>query len=72
MVFSEMGDGMAAAFASPTDGIDAAVTAQLGLGASEWGETGPLRVRMGLHAGTGALLAARSVREPARSTGAPG
>ncbi len=49
VVFSEMGDGMAAAFASAGEAVAAALDAQLGLGACEWGETGPLRARMGLH-----------------------
>jgi class 3 adenylate cyclase len=55
MVFSEMGDGMAAAFASAGDALAAVLDAQLGLGSFEWGATGPLRARMGLHAGEGAL-----------------
>jgi predicted ATPase/class 3 adenylate cyclase len=55
VVVSEMGDGMAAAFASAGDAVAAGLDAQLGLGACEWGETGPLRARMGLHAGEGAL-----------------
>jgi predicted ATPase/class 3 adenylate cyclase len=55
VVFSEMGDGMAAAFASAGDAVAAGLNAQLGLGASEWGETGPLRARMGVHAGEGEL-----------------
>lgn len=55
VVFSEMGDGMAAAFASPSDAIAAVVEAQLGLGSFDWGVTGPLRARMGLHAGEGVL-----------------
>jgi predicted ATPase/class 3 adenylate cyclase len=55
VVFSEMGDGMAAAFASAGDAVAAGLDAQLGLGACEWGETGPLRARMGLHAGEGEL-----------------
>jgi predicted ATPase/class 3 adenylate cyclase len=53
VVFSEMGDGIAAAFASAADAVAAGLDAQLGLGACEWGETGPLRARMGLHAGEG-------------------
>jgi predicted ATPase/class 3 adenylate cyclase len=53
IVFSEMGDGMAAVFASPIAGIEGAVAAQLGLADHEWGKVGPLRARMGLHAGEG-------------------
>ena len=55
VVFSEMGDGMAAAFASAGDALAAVLDAQLGLGSFEWGETGPLRARMGLHTGEGDL-----------------
>jgi predicted ATPase len=50
-VFSTMGDGMGAVFAGPEDGIAAAVAAQLALDRQSWSETGPLRVRMALHAG---------------------
>ena len=38
-------------FANATDAVDAAVAAQLALQAEVWGETGPLRVRMGVHTG---------------------
>jgi predicted ATPase/class 3 adenylate cyclase len=55
VVYSEMGDGMAAVFGSPSDAVAAAIEAQLGLSAHEWGPTGPLRARVGLHAGEGAL-----------------
>jgi predicted ATPase/tetratricopeptide (TPR) repeat protein len=55
VVFSEMGDGMAAAFGSAGDAVSAAIGAQLGLGTHDWGTTGPLRARMGLHSGEGAL-----------------
>src|ERR1700730_16245798 len=46
LVFSEMGDGIAAAFASASDAVAAAIEAQLGLGAEAWGEVGDLRARM--------------------------
>ncbi len=55
VVFSEMGDGMAAVFASPGAAIEGAVAAQLGLADHDWGVIGPLRARMGLHAGEGEL-----------------
>ena len=55
VVYSEMGDGMVAVFNSPTDGIDAAVAAQMGLADHDWGSIGPLRARMGLHVGEGQL-----------------
>jgi predicted ATPase/class 3 adenylate cyclase len=45
------GDGAHAAFARASDAIGAAVDAQLGLQRADWGDTGPLRVRMGLHSG---------------------
>ena len=35
-----------------TEAIEAAVAARVGLGMGVWRETGPLRARMGLHAGT--------------------
>ena len=57
VVYSEMGDGMAAVFASPGDAIEGAVAAQLGLADHEWGVIGPLRARMGLHVGEGELRA---------------
>ncbi len=50
-VVKTTGDGFHAAFASARGAVDAAVAAQLALGAEEWGATGPLRVRMGIHSG---------------------
>jgi predicted ATPase/class 3 adenylate cyclase/DNA-binding winged helix-turn-helix (wHTH) protein len=50
-VFSTAGDGRAAAFGTARDAMAAALAGQRGLGAEEWGVTGPLRVRMGLHTG---------------------
>ena len=49
-----MGDGMAAVFASPTEAVEAAVAAQSDW-RTVWDATGPLRARMGLHAGEGEL-----------------
>ena len=43
------GDGIHAVFATAHDALDAAVGMQVGLAAESFGETGPLRVRMGLH-----------------------
>jgi len=34
-----------------SDAVTAAIDAQLAMGAEPWPETGPLRVRMGLHTG---------------------
>ena len=54
-VVKTTGDGFHAAFATAVDGVDAAVTAQLALAGESWGETGPLRVRMGMHTGAAEL-----------------
>ncbi len=50
-VVSDTGDGIFAAFAGAKSAVGAAVAAQRALAAAEWGSTGPLRVRMGLHTG---------------------
>ena len=50
-VFTTAGDAFSAAFADPGQALDAAVAAQLAIGAEPW-PVGELRVRMGLHAGT--------------------
>ncbi len=55
VVFSEMGDGMAAAFTSPFGAVMAALEAQLALRDESFGVVGPLRARMGLHTGEGVL-----------------
>ena len=45
------GDGVVARFDTAADAIAATIAAQRTLGAEIWGVTGPLRVRMGIHAG---------------------
>jgi predicted ATPase/class 3 adenylate cyclase len=50
-VVKTTGDGLTAVFNSALDGVAACLKAQRGLGNEPWGETGPLRVRMALHAG---------------------
>ncbi len=50
-VVKTTGDGMMAVFAGVLDAATASLAAQRGLTAEPWGETGPLRVRMGLHCG---------------------
>ncbi len=50
-VVKTTGDGVYAVFGTARDALDAAVAMQRGLGAESFGETGPLRVRMGLHTG---------------------
>ena len=54
-VVKSTGDGFLAAFASASDAVGAAIDAQRTLGAEPWPETGPLRVRMGLHTGAAEL-----------------
>jgi predicted ATPase/class 3 adenylate cyclase len=54
-VFKVVGDAFQAAFASPSKALNAAVTAQRGLATAPWNELGPLKVRMGLHAGEAEL-----------------
>ncbi len=54
-VVKTTGDGFHAAFAAAHDAIDAAVDAQLALGAEGWGATGALGVRMGVHTGPAEL-----------------
>ena len=51
-IFSTAGDGFAAAFASASDGVAAAVDAQRALGSGSWPGEVSIRVRMGLHSGT--------------------
>jgi len=53
-VVKTTGDGLMAVFGSARDGVRACLRAQLALANEPWNETGPLRVRMGLHAGEAA------------------
>src|ERR671925_894191 len=53
-VVKTTGDGLMAVFGSPVNGVKACLKAQHELTREAWGETGPLRVRMGLHAGEAA------------------
>lgn len=50
-IFKTVGDAFCAAFPTAPDALSAAHAAQLALLEQEWGETGPLRIRMGLHTG---------------------
>jgi predicted ATPase/class 3 adenylate cyclase len=50
-VVKTTGDGFHAVFASAQDGLSACIHAQRSLLDEIWEETGPLRVRMGLHSG---------------------
>jgi predicted ATPase/class 3 adenylate cyclase len=51
VVFSTMGDGLAAAFQTSSAAVEGAVEAQRLLKGESWETTRPLRVRMGLHTG---------------------
>ena len=55
-VFSRMGDGMAAAFASARDAVSAAAAIQKGLADEPWGTARPLRARIGLHTDEGIVV----------------
>jgi predicted ATPase/class 3 adenylate cyclase len=50
-VFTTGGDSFAAAFASPTSAVDAALDIQSGLGTANWGSGPRLVVRIGVHRG---------------------
>jgi predicted ATPase/class 3 adenylate cyclase len=54
-VVKTTGDGFLAAFGSASDAVAAAIDAQLALVGEQWAETGPLRVRMGVHTGAAEL-----------------
>jgi predicted ATPase/class 3 adenylate cyclase len=45
------GDGLMAVFQAPSDAVAAALEAQRALQSETWADTGPLRVRMGIHVG---------------------
>jgi predicted ATPase/class 3 adenylate cyclase len=65
IVFSKMGDGMAAVFASAQAAVAAAVGAQVGLAEETWPEIlGSLTVRMGLHTGEGTLVEGQYLNQP--------
>jgi predicted ATPase len=51
VVFSTMGDGLAAAFQIASAAVSCTVEAQRRLDQEPWGTSTPLRVRMGLHTG---------------------
>lgn len=50
-VVKSTGDGMMAVFGGVAEGVTASLTAQRRMASEAWPATGPLRVRMGLHAG---------------------
>ncbi len=50
-VFKTVGDAFCAVFSTTPEAVQAALEAQLALQEEDWGEVGPLHVRMGLHTG---------------------
>jgi predicted ATPase/class 3 adenylate cyclase/uncharacterized protein HemY len=53
-VFTTVGDAFCASFPTAPQALDAALAAQRALNGADWGEVGPLRVRMALHTGVAA------------------
>jgi predicted ATPase len=51
LIVKSTGDGLMAFFSSALDGVNACLKAQHSFKKESWGETGPLKVRMGLHVG---------------------
>lgn len=51
-IFHRAGDGMIARFDDAGAAVAAAIDAQRALLCAEWGDVGPIRVRMGVHAGS--------------------
>jgi predicted ATPase/class 3 adenylate cyclase len=64
IVFSRMGDGIAAVFGSAADALGAVLDARGQLCAETWGTTGPLRVRMGVHTDEGRMRAPGEYANP--------
>jgi predicted ATPase/class 3 adenylate cyclase/tetratricopeptide (TPR) repeat protein len=50
-VYQIIGDAFQAAFRLTTQGLAAALAAQCSLQSADWGATGPIQVRMGIHTG---------------------
>jgi predicted ATPase/class 3 adenylate cyclase len=56
-IVKQTGDGLLAVFSEADDALAAALQAQLGFEAESWEDTGPLRVRIGIHRGEGQFRA---------------
>src|SRR5215212_6187376 len=54
VLYKTVGDGTQAAFGTAEDALRAALASQRAILAEDWGEIGPLTVRMALHAGEAA------------------
>src|SRR5258708_10106539 len=48
-IFKTVGDAFCAAFTTAVDALSATLSAQRALQAEDWGATGPLEIRTGLH-----------------------
>ena len=70
-VFETVGDAVYAAFARPTDAVAAALDGQRALLREDWGPTGPLRARMGVHLGEAETYPVRGAARGARYFGLP-
>jgi predicted ATPase/class 3 adenylate cyclase len=57
MIFQTVGDSFSAAFSDALDSLRAVLSAQRRLQDEPWGETGAIRVRMGVHTGTARISA---------------
>jgi len=65
VVYSKMGDGMAAVFGAPANAVSAAIRVQLELAAEPWPEAVEvLRSRMGIHTGEGVLVEDQYLNQP--------
>ena len=54
-IFQVVGDAFHAAFSIPIQALEAALAAQRALAKEPWRDTGPIRVRMGIHTGLAEL-----------------
>jgi predicted ATPase/class 3 adenylate cyclase len=64
-VYAELGDGMAAVFASARDAVAAGVDAQQRWVEEPWSDLpGPIRVRVGVHTGEGVLINGQYLNQP--------
>jgi predicted ATPase/class 3 adenylate cyclase len=56
-VYDAVGDGVFASFGAVSDATAAAVAAQMRIANADWGEVGPVRVRMAVHVGDVEIVA---------------
>ena len=63
-VVKTLGDGFHAAFATASDAVQAALTAQKALHAESWPERAQIRVRMAVHTGAAGCVRAITTARP--------